>query len=296
MNDAARVLLENAEARLLLDPRRGGAVREFSWRGRQVLRPATDDHSLDPFQLSCFPLVPYVNRIAGCTFRSGNKVVRLAPNWNADPHPLHGQGWRAPWDVTASTSSAATLEFMGGGNDWPWLYRARQRFELRADGLLIRLSVQNLSQEPMPVALGLHPYFPGQGQASMTAQAGRVWLTDVAALPVTEAPVPADWSFATGRKLAGVPLDHCFTQWDGQALLRWPGYRVRYRATGCRFLHVYVPRGQDFFCVEPQTAATGAFNGPDGPPDRLPPQGALSMTLDLAVELGNGGGLNVPGD
>ena len=282
MNGSGQVLLGDADATLVLDLQHGGAVREYRWRGHPVLRPAVSGSVSDPFQLASFPLVPYVNRIAGGRFEAGTAVT-LAPNWSADPHPLHGKGWRSPWVLEDSTGSAAILRFEGGGDEWPWRYRARQRFELKPDGLSLRLSVENLSDSPMPAALGLHPYFPRAADAHLTTRTTRVWMTDPAALPVAEVPVPRDWSFDAGRAVAAVPLDHCFTGWSGGARLRWPGFSVTLQASGCGFLHVYVPQGGDFFCLEPQTVATGAFNRAPGEVPRVAPGAELALTLDLLL-------------
>lgn len=283
MNASTRVSLQNADFRLLLDPWQGGAIREFTWRGREVLRSAPAAAS-DPFQLACFPLVPYVNRIVEGRFNAGGTAVKLAPNWSEDPHPLHGQGWRAPWCVVEALPATVILEFLGGGDEWPWQYRARQRFELRPDGLLLSLAIENLAGAPMPAALGLHPYFPDAAHAQLYARTERVWLTDAAALPVKLAETPSGWSFAAGRPVAGVPLDHCFTGWDGRALLRWPGHEISLQASGSRFLHVYVPSGRDFFCIEPQSVATGAFNDADAAIELLAPGMQLSLTLDLRLK------------
>ena len=111
----------------------------------------------------------------------------------------------------------------------------------------------------MPAMLGLHPYFPGAAHARLEAQLPRVWLTDGAALPQQEVSTPLAWSFTPARAVQTVPLDHGFTGWNGSATLRWPGRTVSVVAAGCGFLHVFVPRGKDFFCVEPQNAAPGAL-------------------------------------
>jgi hypothetical protein len=42
----------------------GGAIRGFSWRGENVLRPTPADAGDDPFDAACFPMVPFVNRVA----------------------------------------------------------------------------------------------------------------------------------------------------------------------------------------------------------------------------------------
>jgi len=257
--DADVLVLQDEAMRLTLAAHLGGAIRELKWHTVDVLRPAPAGASDDPFEMACFPMVPFVNRIARGCFKFNGQTVRLPPNWSADPHPLHGQGWRAPWTVTAASASAATLAFEGGGDEWPWRYRCEQRFELAHGALSVELSIQNMSNALMPAMLGLHPYFPDAARAELFARLPRVWRTDGDALPLEETATPAAWRFDPPRALRSVSLDHCLSGWEGIADLSWPDRIVTLHATHCRHLHVYAPAGRDFFCVEPQSAAPGAL-------------------------------------
>ncbi|MGH8218217.1 MAG: aldose 1-epimerase [Steroidobacteraceae bacterium] len=253
------LILRHHFARLTLVPQRGGAVRAFEWRGRNILRPTPATAGDDPFEMACFPMVPYVNRIARGRFEFGGRVVQLERNWSGDPHPIHGQGWGAPWSIATATPSDATLIFDGGADEWPWRYRCEQRFALDEEGLSIELAVENLGVTPMPAMIGLHPYFPDPAHAQMHARLPRVWQTDSAALPIGQIDTPPQWALEPRRPLGAASLDHCFAQWNGVASLDWPDRRLTMRAAGCAFLHVYTPHGQDLFCVEPQTAPPGAL-------------------------------------
>jgi aldose 1-epimerase len=283
--DPGHVLLRHDGAFLVLDPEHGGAIRECWCQGFALLRPSAPGAGADPLELACFPMVPYANRIAGGRFAAGGRLVQLKPNSSGDPHPLHGQGWRAHWHVTDASAADATLQLEAGGDEWPWRYRAEQHFRLTRSGLSVRLSVENLSDTPMPAVLGLHPYFVGVAEARLKAQLPRVWTVDAASLPLEELATPPAWSFAAGRALAAPPLDNCFSGWDGVAVLRWPDRSATLRATNCRFLQLYVPGGRDFFCLEPQTAATGALNRTMGEAALVRPgeRFAMRMTLDLGA-------------
>jgi aldose 1-epimerase len=261
VNDDAGVLeLRRDATRLTLDPQRGGAIREFDWDGHAIFRPTAENAGDDPFDMACFPMVPYVNRITCGRFNFGGHAVRLRRNWNQDPHPLHGYGWRARWWVVAATASSATVRFDGGADEWPWPYRCEQSFELLPDGLSVELSIANLGDSTMPAMLGLHPYFPDAARVQVQAHLPRIWLTDRAALPVEEAATPPAWGFDAPRAINALPLDHCFSGWNGSATLRWPDRTVTVRASCCSHLHIYAPAGRDFFCMEPQTAALGALS------------------------------------
>src|SRR3569833_1966511 len=154
------LVLEHQQTRLTLDPRRGGVIRELKWRDWDILRPTPASAGDDPFDTACFAMVPFVNRVAHGRFTFDGHAVQLERNWSADPHPIHGHGWRSSWEVAAAERADATLKFEGGANEWPWRYSSEQRFELTPNGLSLELSIRNLSRTPMPAMLGLHPYFP----------------------------------------------------------------------------------------------------------------------------------------
>jgi aldose 1-epimerase len=175
-DDSGLLVLQRDGARLALAPSRGGAVHEFKWRERDVLRPTPAGAGDDPLDTSCFPMVPYVNRVAHGRFEFAGRQIRLERNWDKDPHPLHGQGWRGSWEVVSHSDTRALLRFEGGANEWPWRYRSEQQFELQPDGLTIGLAVENLSEAPMPAMLGLHPYFADAEHARIEAELPRVWL------------------------------------------------------------------------------------------------------------------------
>lgn len=277
------MVLQCESALVSVDPTRGGAIREFTWRGFDVLRPTPADAGDDPLDVACFPMVPYVNRVAGGRFDFRGQTVQLEPNWRGDPHPLHGQGWRASWDVVSASNTTAILRFEGGGNEWPWRYRSEQCFELGPDSLWVELSVENLSDTPMPAMLGLHPYFADAAHARLQADLPRIWLTDAAAIPLEEAQTPLRCRFEDSRAMAEVELDHCFSGWSGVASLRWPDRVVTIRAAQCNYLHIYAPAGKDFFCVEPQTAPPGALGRNAGETAVVGSRERIAMRVQFAV-------------
>lgn len=278
------LILRHRSAQLALAPQHGGAVREFEWGGRPLLRTTPAAAGDDPFEMACFPMVPYVNRIAHGRFGFEGRAVQLERNWSGDPHPIHGQGWCRPWSIETATPSTAVLSFEGGADEWPWRYRSEQRFVLDDEGLSIELDLENRGVTPMPAMLGLHPYFPDKARARMSARLPRVWRTDAEALPVEQIETPAEWVFEPSRPLRTVGLDHCFADWNGLAFLDWPDRRLALRAMGCSFLHVYTPAGRDFFCIEPQSAPPGALERDAGEAAVLAPGERLSIGMRLSAE------------
>jgi len=274
--------LRHRSFQLALAPEQGGAVRAFAWGERQILRPTPESAGDDPFEMACFPMVPYVNRIAHGRFEFAGRTVQLERNWSADPHPIHGQAWRRPWSIATATPSTAVLSFDGGADEWPWRYRCEQRFVLDDEGLSIELGLENLGVTPMPAMLGLHPYFPDKAHARMSARLPRVWRTDAGSLPVEQVETSPEWAFEPRRPVGATNLDHCFAGWDGLAVLEWPDRRLTLRAVRCSCLQVYAPAGRDFFCIEPQTAPPGALERGAEEAAVLVPGERLSIEIRLS--------------
>jgi len=273
---------------LVLAPEIGGAIAALSVGGRDLLRRAPAGSS-DVLEMACFPLAPFANRIAHGRFSFGGREVSLAPNMGDHPHPLHGQGWQAPWSVDEQDANRVVLGFSHPGGDWPWAYDAVQRFELADGRLTVELTVTNRASEPAPVGLGLHPYFPNRAEARLTADLAGVWLTDTLCLPIRRVDgLPlGDWR--AGAVLQNAELvDHSHTGWTGAAEIELPGQGLRVRMTtspNARWLHVYSPPGQTFFAVEPVTHRPDALNAKDPAAEGLQvlEPGAscrLSMTLE----------------
>ncbi len=263
-------LLSLRAGRLAVDlaPEAGGSVARFAVNGvGDLMRPASDAAlaSGTGKDTSCYPLVPFSNRIANGRLAFGDEVISLEANWPGVRHPMHGEGWAAPWQVVRHERTRAELVhlFEGGTGrtGWPFRYRARQTFALDENSLTIGFSIENLEARAVPAGLGLHPFFMRDADTELACRLAGVWRANSEVLPVQRVPLPPEWDFSRSRPVNGMGLDHCFDGWDGQAVITWPnrGLRLTLTATEAfRHLVIYVPDGQRYFCVEPVSHANGA--------------------------------------
>ena len=254
--------LEAGDYRLDLDAGRGGCVLRFEWRGHPLMRPASGPGILDA---ASFPLVPFSNRIAHGRFRAGSREVALSSNFPGSdhPHPLHGFGWLAAWEVVRTEATEAVLEHRHDAGEWPWSYRARQIFQLGADGLTMTLELTNLSRDAMPAGLGFHPYFPRDPDTVYRGLHKGEWLTSPDCLPTSlrEADMPVDWW--DGGPAASRTVDTAYSGRSGPLVLTWPsrGYEVIMTpGDELPVTVVYTPAGEDYLCVEPVSHITDAHN------------------------------------
>ena len=280
--------LRVGEWRLELLPELGGAVASLSHRGADLLRP-TPVGATDILQTACFPLVPFSNRIDWGRFRFGGEDIVLNPTPGFSPHALHGDGWRRPWTVAAADAGSVVLGLDHPAGDWPWVWSARQRFDLSDEGLTVTLSLTNGDQRPMPAGLGLHPYFVREPETRLTLAASGVWVIDDSLIPVSLKPPSATQDWSAGPRVSDAPfVDNAYAGWGGQATVTADARTVAISASSnARWAHVYVPTGETYFCVEPVTHRPDALNAPAGEDSGVTILGpgetlSMSMTISLA--------------
>jgi aldose 1-epimerase len=246
---------------LTLAPELGGAITALRRQGQDVLRPAPEG-ATEPFLLASFAMVPYANRIAHGRFAAGGEHHAIAPNHEGQDHPLHGVSWLRSWEVEASDATSATLVHRHAADEaWPWSYRAEQHLALDEGGLAITLTLTNEDEREMPASLGFHPYFPASGETALRFDADELWLRDEQCLPSTLAPADAFGDWGQGAPVQGAPfIDNSYVGWAGTARIARPDGDVLLTGENTPVLHLYIPPGEPFFCVEPATSMPDAFN------------------------------------
>ena len=268
------VTLSRGSLTLTLSPTCGGSITGFTYEspseGKIPLFRVVEGLPSDPLDCASFPLVPFVNRVRDGRFQFRGRDVTLSENLLGDPSPLHGQGWRAAWQVARRAPDAAELVYRHAAGEWPWSYEARQTFTLAEEGLDVRLACTNLSDAPMPCGLGLHPYFRCGPDTVIDTRVECSWTIDDKVLPVEK--VPAEGRFdLRERRICSQDLDHGFGGWEGAAVIADPTlpFRLRLSGDGTNFLHVYSPAQGGFFAAEPVSHANAALNAPEAEWARL---------------------------
>lgn len=278
--------------RLKLSPEIGGSIAGFEWHDGDKSWPILR-HCPDPLEqvldAASFPLVPYVNRIRYGRFTFRGREVHLQPNMAGDPNPLHGQGWLNAWTVEEAEESSTTLAYRHEAGEWPWAYEARQLFNLDEGGLSLDISCRNVSNEPMPCGLGVHPYFPCSGSTTLDTGVEVVWTIDDKVLPVARVPATGRYDLRD-RRICGQDLDNGFGGWDGRATIADPShpFTVQITSSDARFFQLYSPATGGIFVAEPVTHANAALNEPEEQwPELgmrvLAPGEAMNLSMRLAV-------------
>ncbi len=249
------IALKRGGVACTIDPKLGGSLLSLSVNGNGLLRPS-GLRARDVLQTACFPLVPFANRIADGRMTFHGREVVLPPDPAAPPHAHHGHGWRRPWRILEKSDTLAALEYRHAPDEWPWAYVAIQRIALKERGVEIEVSVINRSDEDMPAGLGLHPYFARGEADTISVGATRMVMNDRGGIPSGEVPItPGEKSLDTIEGMDNLLLDD-----SGQMQLRSAGVHCVLKTRGAVGFHVYVPKGEKFFCVEPVSHRPNAFS------------------------------------
>ena len=271
MSDELPTIVKLAHGGLTLDlcPALGGAIANFRLNHPaggtvDLLRP-TSPASLakgDIEAVACFPLTPFSNRLRKGRFTFEGRDIVLPLN-TSGPHVEHGHGWQSPWQALDVTPQSAVLRLAHKSDAWPYDYVMEQRFRLGTNRLEIELATHNKSNRPMPFGFGLHPYFPRTQKCRLTADVSGFWETDAEVMPVRHTLPPSALDPAKGLPIADRVMDNAFTGWQRRAVIDWPERAVRLTMTATAALGVlvvYIPPGESYFCAEPVSNITDAFN------------------------------------
>lgn len=224
-------------------------------------------------------LAPWANRLDQDAFWANGKKYVLNDSLNnlrrdQFKQPIHGLvSFTDAWKVTVAKSDARSawatsrLDF-SSKPEWlaqfPFAHSIEMTYRLADGALEVHTLVENHSVEPMPLAIGFHPYFtiPGvpRDQWKLHLAAGEHVKLSGKLIPTGERERNP---FADPLSLADVQLDDVFAALPPNAEF-WAeggGKRITVRYGGkYKVAVVYAPKGRDFFCFEPMTGLTNAFN------------------------------------
>jgi aldose 1-epimerase len=159
--------------------------------------------------------------------------------------------------------AAAVLAYRHAAGEWPWPFRAVQRIALTPAGLEMSLRLQNLSDEAMPGGIGFHPYFHRGADTRYFGLHRGEWRNSPDCLPevLVSEDEAIDWW--RGRPVGARLVDTVYTAREGPLVISWPSRAmtlVMEPSDALPFTVVYTPEEGDYFCAEPVSNSTDAFN------------------------------------
>ena len=302
VGDVVQLEQTDDKTRVSIIPSVGNIAFEFLIKGQNVLRfpfASVDDFKKRPGLHGIPFLGPWANRLDEQAFyANGTKYAfDMALGNVRGAIPIHGfLTTNNKWEVTemkADGKSAwvtSRLEFFrqpAWMAQWPFAHTIEMTHRLQDGVLEVATKIQNLSADPMPVAIGYHPYFQltdsMRDEWTISVAAKTQWLLSPTKIPTGETrPIE---EFMPGPKAAALKdfdLDHVFGDLirddSGRAVMTVKGNQQKLDVIlgpNYRSVVIYAPKGgggrggqkagggmpdPGFICFEPMAGITDAMN------------------------------------
>jgi aldose 1-epimerase len=224
-------------------------------------------------------LFPFPGRIAGTTFRFQGRDYPLEAA-DGQGNAIHGFVLNRPWRVLEQASQRVVGQFQAFVDDpsllqcWPADFRITVAYELAGNRLRCEIKAHNPDTRPLPMGLGLHPYFrvpiiPG-GSADacrITVPACEYWELENLIATGRRLPVRQDKDLRQGMAFAETRLDNIF--WDLEAANGRVQTQIDDPTAGCRLqisfdqaipgCVVFNPPHREAICIEPYSCVPDAW-------------------------------------
>ena len=303
IRDGALVTLTDraTESAVSVAPAVGNIATAFRVKGHNVLRfphASFADFQAQPGATGIPFMAPWINRLDEQAFYANGRRhdFDMALGNVRGEVPIHGFVTTTNlWQVTAvvatdrEASVTSRLDFYRQPSwmrQWPYAHTIEITYRLAAGVLEIETTINNLSDEPMPVAVGFHPYFQltdsPRDEWRITVAARTRWLLDSRKLPTGATEPTTRLLPGPDTGLEGYNLDEDFDDLirdaDGRATMSVRGREQRLDVVlGPRWRSVTVwapnpsgkgrggqgdspPAERNFICIEPMAALTNALN------------------------------------
>jgi aldose 1-epimerase len=279
---------ENDTAVALL-PASGNVTIEMRVKGHNVLRfpyeSVEDFRARDTRGMVGIPFLgPWANRLDEHAFYANGRryAFDMGIGNVRGELPIHGfltttDRWRVV-EVRSDAQSArvtSRLEFYrepAWMKQFPFAHTVEMTHRLAGGVLEVATRITNLSYEPMPVAVGFHPYFAltdsPRDEWTIGVAAKTRWVLAPGKVPTGETePIERFFPDRRAIPLKEYDLDDVFADLErngtGQAVMSASGKRQRIDVMfGPKFKAavVFAPRDRGFICFEPMAGITDSMN------------------------------------
>ncbi|MFB2830720.1 hypothetical protein ACE1BS_14080 [Aeromonas jandaei] len=273
----------------------GAAITELAYFDNlgnkvEILRGEPDaalksHHDFNPLQCGMFPMVPFVNRIAGNCFELNGNRISLPTHHLDDTFFLHGDGWISNWDIEVSDDSIRC--YLVSHIDGVCHYSACQELSLCDNVVTVKLTVKNLDKNIFPCGIGLHPYFKCEHNSLLSFNPDGVWLELENHLPGEYLDtIPEHFSFHR-KKVPDYWVNNCykFNKEVTVDIVHPEGIKVSL-SSDASYMMIFRPSSKEnYVCLEPQTQMLDAHNSIGYPTLKLLESNAeISISLSIKVD------------
>jgi aldose 1-epimerase len=285
--DVVRLDDETTGTTVSILPGVGNIAFEMKVKGQNVLRwpfASVDEFKAKP-SLSGIPFLgPWANRLDEQAFYANGKRYAFDMDLGnvRGAIPIHGflttnTRWRVVEERADGGAAWVTsrLEFFREPawiKQWPFAHTIDMTYRMQQGVLEVQTTITNLSGEPMPVAIGFHPYYQlsdsPRDDWTISVAARTHWLLAANKIPTGDTePIARIFPQPASTTLRGYDLDDVFSDLDrdaqGRATMSVAGKSQRLDVMlgpNFRSVVIWSPKNSAFICIEPMAAITDALN------------------------------------
>lgn len=227
------IRLESPDGRSSISINPIGAALSELWFGDVQIAGSPDRYS-------GVTLFPWPNRIHGGTWQNQGVVNRLAVNDVERGAALHGLVFRETFEWMHDQENRCDLRLNFSPTEgYPFQAQVRVSFALGNGALEITQEVVNDGVQPMPFAMGVHPYFLADPKSRFESK---------------------DRTFTLGSE----HVDETLGPNLHSATFRTESYALEIEARDTEYLHIFTNRYSNpefiWFAIEPQTSPADSLN------------------------------------
>jgi aldose 1-epimerase len=258
-------------------PSNGNAGVSMTVKGHEILW-------WSPPQMSGIPFLgPWANRLDEQAFWANGKRYPFDMTLGniRGAIPIHGfitttDKWHVVEARANGTSAWVTsrLDFFrepAWMKQWPFAHTIEMTYRLQNGVLEVATSISNLSSEPMPIAVGFHPYFQltdsVRDEWTISVGARTHWKLAANKVPTGDTERVQEIFPTRATPLRDYDLDDVFSDLErdgkGRATMTVKGRAERLDVSvgpNYRSAVVWAPKGRPFICFEPMVGITDAVN------------------------------------
>ena len=286
------ITLEDSQSKTSVSiiPAIGNLAFSMNVKGQDILFfpfASLDEFKVKPRQAGIPLLAPWANRLDETAFYANGKRYAFDMELGnvRGPIPIHGlvqnsNRWKVI-DIKSDATSARLTSRLEVYRDpawmqqWPFAHTIEMTHALRDGQLEVQTRIANLSTEPMPIAIGFHPYFQltdsSRDEWTIAVAARTRWLLAPNKLPTGEIePIEKFFPNPQAVRLDDYNLDDVFGDLvrdaNGRATMALIGKSQRLEVSvgpNYRAMVIWAPKtaaNPNFICFEPMAGVTNALN------------------------------------
>ncbi len=230
-----------------------------------LMRPTDEADYGNSSNCASFLMIPWSNRVRDARFRFNRTDYTLEVS-SKDGTAIHGDVRKRSWQVVSADQTHIKLSFDSAEHEninFPFKFSAIAEYALEDRDFVMRLTLKNTDQQPIPGGFGHHPYFVKTSEVALDLPFDRQFIL-VNSLPEgPSVPITPRVDFREAHPLGDTIMDDQLTSRQGEkpSRLIYPDVEIAmYSDPIFQHMVVFSPPGKPFYAIEPVTNANDGFN------------------------------------